>query len=191
MVGEEVAVEGGEGTAMTEEEWLACTDVLAMMFFLRGRASERKLGLFRCASHRRDWYVQQNAACLWAVEVLERHFDGQGGDEWKKADDVLRGLPAATWSQDLEAAFLRDLRCIAGNPFRTRSIGPAVLAWDGETAVRLAQAIYEERAFERMPILGDALEEAGCVEEVMLAHCREKEGHVRGCWVVDRVLGRE
>jgi hypothetical protein len=51
----------------------------------------------------------------------------------------------------------------------------------------MAQMIYEERAFDRLPILGDALEEAGCLDEELQAHCRETghSEHVRGCWVVD------
>jgi hypothetical protein len=55
----------------------------------------------------------------------------------------------------------------------------------------LAEGIYEERAFERMGVLGDALEDAGCHDEVILAHCRQGPDHVRGCWVLDLILGRE
>jgi hypothetical protein len=58
--------------------------------------------------------------------------------------------------------------------------------------VALATGIYEERAFDRMPILADALEDAGCDNTDIIAHCRDpKGGHVRGCWVVDLVLGKE
>jgi hypothetical protein len=55
----------------------------------------------------------------------------------------------------------------------------------------LAQAIYEERAFDRLPILADALEESGCYNADLLAHCRSDGPHVRGCWAVDLVLGKE
>ena len=54
---------------------------------------------------------------------------------------------------------------------------------------RLAESIYEERTFDDLPILGDALEEAGCTDPTILDHCRSGE-HVRGCWVVDLVLGK-
>jgi hypothetical protein len=57
--------------------------------------------------------------------------------------------------------------------------------------VKVAQAIYDERAFDRMSILADALEEAGCTDQDILAHCRSGGDHVRGCWVVDLVLGKE
>jgi hypothetical protein len=55
----------------------------------------------------------------------------------------------------------------------------------------LAKAIYGERAFDRLPILADALEEAGCTNAELLGHCRQPGVHVRGCWVVDLVLGKE
>jgi hypothetical protein len=57
--------------------------------------------------------------------------------------------------------------------------------------VTLAKSIYEDRAFDRLPILADALEESGCHDPDILAHCRQPGEHVRGCWVVDLLLGRE
>lgn len=65
------------------------------------------------------------------------------------------------------------------------------LKWNRGLVSRLAQAIYEESAFERMPILGDALEDAGCQDPSLLAHCREPFGHVRGCWLVDLILSKD
>jgi hypothetical protein len=82
------------------------------------------------------------------------------------------------------------------------------------SVLSIAQAIYDERAFDRMPVLADALEEAGCREEAILRHCRGEEWvsgridgdycdstqkrwitlrgpHVRGCWVIDLILGKE
>jgi hypothetical protein len=57
--------------------------------------------------------------------------------------------------------------------------------------VRLAQSIYDDRAFDRLPVLADALEEPGCTNAEILAHCRLPGEHVRGCWVVDLLLGKE
>ena len=57
--------------------------------------------------------------------------------------------------------------------------------------VKLARTIYEERRFDLMPILGDALEDAGCGDALILAHCRGPGPHVRGCWVVDLLLGKD
>jgi hypothetical protein len=55
----------------------------------------------------------------------------------------------------------------------------------------MAQAIYDDRAFKQMPDLADTLEEAGCENAEILNHCRGPGPHVRGCWAVDAVLGKE
>jgi hypothetical protein len=80
------------------------------------------------------------------------------------------------------------VRDLYGNPFRPNAFDPR---WRTSDAVALAQAIYDERAFERLPILADALMDAGCEDEQVIAHCRSEGPHVRGCWVVDLVLGKE
>jgi hypothetical protein len=63
-------------------------------------------------------------------------------------------------------------------------------AWRTSTAVALAEGMYTDRAFDRHPVLADALEDAGCDSADVLAHCRGDGLHVRGCWVVDLVLGK-
>jgi len=80
------------------------------------------------------------------------------------------------------------VQCVFGNPFRPVSVDPR---WLTSTAVTLARTIYEDRSFDRLPILADALEEAGCDDPDVLAHCRSAGPHVQGCWVVDLVLGNE
>ena len=83
------------------------------------------------------------------------------------------------------------LRCIFGNPFRPSPPLPAaVLAWNDCTVRRIAAGIYEERTFDRLPILADALLDAGCDGEDILAHCRGAGPHVRGCWAIDLILGK-
>jgi hypothetical protein len=85
----------------------------------------------------------------------------------------------------LTVPFLRD---VFGNPFRPVTFDPS---WRSDTAVSLAKGMYDGRDFAAMPILADALQDAGCEDEQVLAHCRDPRGvHVRGCWVVDLVLGR-
>jgi hypothetical protein len=83
-----------------------------------------------------------------------------------------------------QANILRD---IFGNPFR-----PVVLdaSWLTPTVVRLAQAIYDSSSFAAMPVLADALEEAGCESADILFHCRQPGEHARGCWCLDLLLGR-
>jgi hypothetical protein len=69
-------------------------------------------------------------------------------------------------------------------------VNPAWLSWNGGV-VGIAQSIYEERAFDRLTLLADALQDAGCNEPSILAHCHEEVEHVRGCWVVDALLRKE
>ena len=87
-----------------------------------------------------------------------------------------------------ECALLRD---IVGNPFRPVTLDPAWLRWNDGCVPKIAQSIYEERRFGELPILADALEDAGCDNADILAHCRGPEPHVRGCWAVDAILGKE
>jgi hypothetical protein len=79
------------------------------------------------------------------------------------------------------------LRCIFGNPFGPVAPDPA---WWTPATGTLAATMYETRDFAAMPLLADILEEAGCPAEVS-EHCRGPGPHVRGCWVVDLVLGKE
>jgi hypothetical protein len=79
------------------------------------------------------------------------------------------------------------LRCLFGNPFQPIVLDPK---WVSSTVKQLATVIYDERQFSNMPILGDALEEAGCDNQDVLKHCRRQVEHCRGCFVVDLVLGR-
>lgn len=87
----------------------------------------------------------------------------------------------------LDAADL--VRDIFGNPFRPLHVDPAWLLWNNRTVARMAQVIYERRRLRHLPVLADALEEAGCLEVEMLLHCRAPVEHMRGCWVLDALLG--
>jgi hypothetical protein len=89
-----------------------------------------------------------------------------------------------------EAAQAHLLRCIAGNPFRPVVVDPAWQAWNDRTIPKLAQAIYDERAFDHLAILADALEDAGCNNSDILTHLRSAGPHVPGCWPVDLLLGK-
>ncbi len=90
------------------------------------------------------------------------------------------------FEQEAQAAILRDL---FGNPFRPVALDPEWLTSD---VLTLARGIYDDRAFDRMPILADALQEAGCANDDVLNHCRDTERvHVLGCWLVDLLLGKE
>lgn len=117
------------------------------------------------------------------------------GEWWQACSGASFAVAAAVSKEDRDriqqqesmqqAVLLRD---IIGNPFRPVTALPS---WRTTTVTDLAQAIYTERAFDRMPILADALEDAGCANEAVLAHCRGLGPHARGCWVVDLLLGKE
>jgi hypothetical protein len=84
------------------------------------------------------------------------------------------------------------VRCIFKNPFRPLpDIDASWQMWNGGTIPKIAQAIYDDRAFDHLPILADALEEAGCTNADILGHCRGPGPHARGCWVVDLLLDKE
>jgi hypothetical protein len=99
-------------------------------------------------------------------------------------------IPASVEAECATQAAL--LRCILGNPCRPApTLDPDWLRWKDGMVARLARGIYDDRAFDRLPILADALEDAGCHDTAILDHCRQPGPHVRGCWVVDLLLGKE
>jgi hypothetical protein len=253
---------------MNGAEWLSCDDPCRMLAFLGPRASARKRRLHLCGGCRQLWHLLYDDGSRQAVEVGERHADGEATPQDMRAAD-WSSEPAA-WMQFLHVQSLRffgpdgeippDIHRLIGAGILTeeayRSDGDRVevadpgglnrvraaaklaewcvgehmdfddrmtgfftreaeqVRWPGGALIRdlfgnpfcpvtfdrrwrtsdvlgLAQAIYEDRVFERLPILADALMDAGCENEDIIAHCRSDGPHVRGCWVVDLVLGRE
>ena len=79
---------------------------------------------------------------------------------------------------------------IFGNLFRPVSADPSWRVWERGTAMQLARGFYDDRRFGDLPILADALEEAGCTEASILQHCRGKGPHIRRCWCVSLLLSR-
>jgi hypothetical protein len=95
------------------------------------------------------------------------------------------GLTNGLTEQVRQSELLRD---VFGNPFQPVEFSAS---WRTDTAVSLARQMYAVRDFSAMPILADALQDAGCDNDDVLNHCRGEGPHVRGCWVVDGVLGKE
>lgn len=141
-----------------------------------------------------------SATVEWASRAAEHAsaadpwdaLDAMAQAAWVVANGDYEGRPAGNGSELLEAAeraaqagLVRD---VFGNPFRPVAFDQV---WRFPAAVVLASAVYESRAFDRMPALATTLEQGGCRVPELLAHCREPGPHVRGCWVVDLVLGRE
>jgi hypothetical protein len=274
--------------AMTEQEWLTCTDPVKMLESLHGKARDRKLRLFACACCRRLWcelsledqaivsLIEQCAESQAQLETVRRRLHelcpNSLFQDWDQSDWgwLRRGVPRQSpeWPTDEELKelemeggwfpeilFLPNPRCatritlthlyllraeaekrseaplrrplvipgkivedwgeswddlmhavredespwqanilrdIVNNPFRpTPAVNRSWQIWRDGTVVRLAQSIYEEMAFHRMPMLAHAIEEAGCANSEILNHCRGQGQHVRGCWLLDLVLAKE
>ena len=125
-----------------------------------------------------------------AVGQLTGHFD----DPWETVSgatsypcEAVGGRPSSSdeMEEQTQCSLLRD---IFGNPFRPITLDPS---WLTSTVLALATGIYNEKAFDKMPILADALQDAGCDNAEILNHCRQPGEHVRGCWVVDLLLSKQ
>jgi len=122
------------------------------------------------------------------------------GFHWELQDIQLEEQEAELVSEDdrcrayvigkaqADSLMTHRLRDMFGNPFCPASIDPS---WLSSTVTSLASAIYQERASDRLPILADALEDAGCTQPDILSHLRSGGEHTRGCWPLDLVLGKE
>jgi hypothetical protein len=152
------------GIVLTERYWLAWTNPVSMLSLFAER--QRKLGLLVEASRHAGL-----EALLPPLVEAGRHAG-----------------PAEEWGLPEQRKHLCDLiRDVIGYPCRPVALD---VAWQTPVAVALAQTIYDERRFSDLPILADALEEAGCDNADILAHCRGPGPHARGCWAVDLLLGK-
>jgi hypothetical protein len=120
-------------------------------------------------------------AAAWCARSFSRDPDSDSGHA---------AFYAATTVGD-KAPFLALVHCVFGNPFHPVTAKRTWLTWNDGAVRRVAQAIYDERAFDRMPVLADALEDAGCNDEHILSHCRSAGSHARGCHVLDALLGKK
>jgi hypothetical protein len=181
---------------MTEVEWRTCTQPAALLDFLlkSGKLTERKGRLFGIAVCRDQWLPGREDA----IEMTLRYADEKtrAGEASLETIEWLSETVTPTWGGDTarQTALLRD---IFGSPFRPVTISPAILAWSDGLVVRLAQAVYDERPLpdgslnpNRIAVLADALEEGSCSDADILSHLRGPGPHVRGCVIVDAVLGK-
>jgi len=181
--------------------------------FIEGRASKEEVNVARAAAHRvavRDvdqWYgppfgSDVDTVAHWhpAVAVAVPRASAPYRFAWmafyaadlaERASRRETQVGAASTRIGGGAAQTREqaalVRCVFGNPFCPGTIDRA---WLSRTVVALARQMYESRDFTAMPILADALQDAGCDNADILDHCRGPGPHVRGCWVVDLVLGK-
>jgi hypothetical protein len=174
---------------MTEAQWLVGDDPFAMVEWLwqQGGPPTPIENRFTVRLSRLA------AACLGKPYEFEYspQFNGVGTypDGWQFLWMQQVEDHDSQWAEEWDAAAsLPFIRCLFGNPFRTVAFSPA---WRTDTTVSLARHMYDARDFTAMPILADALQDAGCDNEDILDHCCGSGPHVRGCWVVDLVLGKE
>jgi hypothetical protein len=123
----------------------------------------------------------------WAAAPAAAHRVCGTMHDWKVQND-------ADWQDKVKAETARQaalLREVVGNPFRVSVAEATWLTWNDATVRRLGEAIYDEKRWEDVPILADALQDAGCCDEAILGHFRGDGPHVRGCWAVDLILGRK
>jgi hypothetical protein len=188
---------------MTEAQWLACDDPEAMLEFLRGDENAGPRRLLACALGRLVWERLEPAIRQAIERAEERPTESPYLAVLSPPSLVLpplfsgtTGIILTTTHYGMNPAIVASLvRDVFGNPFRPSTCDPA---WRTPDAVALAQAAYDQRHLPagtldaaRLAVLADALEDAGCDSTDILNHLRQPGIHVRGCWAVDAILGKE
>jgi GNAT superfamily N-acetyltransferase len=157
----------------------------AVGFLPRKMLLGRREDLALMARHFGEGLALRKNNCSGAV--ADAVAGSRGGWDWARASEA---------EERAQSRLLLDLYGDPGQPFTT--LDPSWLAWEGGLIPRLAQAIYEERAFDQLPVLADALEDAGChavsagdrASQAILQHLRGPGPHARGCHILDAILGR-
>ncbi len=196
--GVKVAENYADDTASLEEYSEAREESLRAMEDASGDSESAELGHAK-------WHAAEAAAdctdiSFWWHSVCEASRGARQAESCHLFELVQPGIevpfpcPEAS-DASAHSALIHD---IFGNPFRPVARDLNWLAWNGGTVTKIAKAIYDERELPsghldpaRLAILADALEEAGCNDTDILAHCRSDGPHVRGCWLIDLLLGKE
>jgi hypothetical protein len=219
---------------VTDSEWLATQDDLAMLEVVRPHTSERKVRLIAvaCCRHLRFMLNDQVAAGAIdeAIGAVEGYAEGLGTKaSLKRARQAVRtvrhglavvvGVASPTWnalwltevaaSENAYESVIPEnnrpagmgligdqerpptcnlIRCVIGPPSRPNLSNQA---WCTSEVLSLARSMEECLSFERLEMLAQALQKAGFDDDRVLSHCRTQANHVRGCWVVDAVLGKQ
>jgi hypothetical protein len=168
-----------EGLAGQRERTVARTDALGAA---TGRGSRAAWAPYWTASFNLPECIAN--ACDAAAEAAMRTAARAAGSRTEQAAAWDAALVAGARQQ------AQSLREIVGNPFRAVAVAPAWLSWHGGLVGSMARQMYDEQDFSDLPILADALEDAGCDAHDLLAHCRRPAGHLRGCWALDLLLGK-
>jgi hypothetical protein len=133
------------------------------------------------------WAVR--GACQLETELRKRPDWNAAWDAGWEARIVARDRGLGDWEKE-RAAQADLLREIFGDPEHPADFADTWRWWNDGCVVKMAQGIYDEQRFGDLPILADALLDAGCDSDEVLAHCSASGPHVRGCWVLDLVLAK-
>jgi hypothetical protein len=164
------ANQAATGVARRERAW---------PFVAAEEASKRLIRAYRKSPELAKWAARTAYYAYEAAYSGEYHAVGTNDHAAFDSGNLARQA-----EQSAQVALLHD---IFGNPFRPVTADPG---WFTSTVVAMASQMYESRDFSAMPILADALQDAGCDNADILDHCRGPGPHVRGCWVTDLVLGK-
>jgi hypothetical protein len=179
---------------VNEHDWLNGTDPHAMLdrLYASEKADRRKIGFYfgECCGLIQRSVVVQGIRRTPNFNADDHDYDQDALTEaqFHLGSAIYEAIRTIGNNNGEHAYLATILREVFGNPFRPIIIDPR---WLSSTVVDISRAIYDERAFDKMPILADALMDAGCDSEEILNHCRCAGPHVRGCWVVDLLLGKE
>jgi hypothetical protein len=201
----------------TEDDWRTWAEPNMLLAYVNDRLSVRRRRLLLCAFCRQGGALRGRGREVLAL--AEAHADALAGEVgltwaqtrllgWSRAsffgarrravfDALSRAVADSPWchseatTPDEKKAHCAMIREVFGNPFRRPRVDRCWRTWHDGTVLRLAAAIYDERRFADMPVLADALEDAGCTNAEMLDHFRRPGVHVRGCHVLDALLRRE
>jgi hypothetical protein len=183
----ETAERFADGTASAEEMGVTrrSAEEARREAGLEGRWPSAEWAVLALA-HAPDW-LPDRWPCVVSVTTQSRAAAGHraqlvGRNRRERKRNYIRGGEAEAAAQ---AALLRD---IFGNPFTPVPFDPS---WRTSSGVSLAQQMYTSRDFALMPVLADALQDAGCDDAAILDHCRGQGPHVKGCWAMDLVLGKD
>jgi len=176
----EVAERFADGMATETERKSAQTSGRAAMEALYpAHIDYAALAVVNAASEDASAPINADAAAFTAATAADDDDDTTNETKW-------------TAERLWQAGILRD---IVGNPFRPVTLHPT---WRTSTVRTLVQAVYDDRQVpsgffnnQRLSVLADALEEAGCNNADILNHCRQQGEHMRGCWVLDLILGKQ
>jgi len=197
---------------MNRKEWQTTTAPGRLLDYLRHRVPQRKALLCAAACIRQVGHSGRGKREPALAEAVEGYARGRAAFErlqealaaFRRGNKKAKSSPCPgfiEWALDFPMYALEEvgdwqerpeqcdvIRDVVGNPFQPCAVDPRWVAWNNGTVRGLARTIDADQDFSVLPVLADALEEAGCAERAMLDHCRSGGEHFRGCWVVELLL---